>query len=229
MNHNLIHIWIISIFIALFFQLGTFTSASIQIGKVHRVIDGDTIIVTLNGAKEKVRLIGVDTPETVDPRRPVQYFGKEASAFTKKHIEGQTVRLDIPGQDRDRYNRILAYVYRASDDFFINYELIKQGYGFAYTKYPFKYMKEFRKAERRARENGLGLWARAISARTKPENAGQVTKRGPPGDLKVFITNYGKKYHRSTCKYLKRSRIEISLEEAKRKGFTPCKKCKPLK
>lgn len=196
---------------------------------VLRVVDGDTIVVTLNGAKEKVRLIGVDTPETVDPRRPVQYFGKEASAFTKKHIAGQTVRLDIPSQDRDRYNRILAYVYRASDDFFLNYEIIKRGYGFAYTKYPFKYMEEFKKAEQRARENGVGLWARATPARSKPKTAGQETKRGPPGDIKVFITNSGKKYHRSTCQYLKKSKIGISLKEAKRKGFTPCKKCKPLK
>jgi micrococcal nuclease len=122
-----------------------------------RVIDGDTIIVNIEGKKEKVRLIGVDTPETVHPNKPVEYFGKEASEFTKKMVEGKKVRLEYDWQKRDKYGRLLAYVF-LTDGTFLNAEIIKQGYGFAYTKYPFKYLDEFRRYEREARENGRGLW-----------------------------------------------------------------------
>lgn len=121
---------------------------------VERVIDGDTLKLT-NG--ERVRLIGVDTPETKHPRKPVQYFGKEASLFTKGMVEGKEVRLEYDWQRRDRYKRILAYVYLL-DGTFLNAEIIKQGYGFAYTKFPFKYLEEFRTYEKEARENRRGLW-----------------------------------------------------------------------
>jgi micrococcal nuclease len=83
-----------------------------------RVVDGDTIILS-NG--EKVRLIGVDTPETVRPNTPVEYYGKEASAFTKKMVEGKPVRLEYDWQQRDKYGRLLAYVY-LMDGTFINAE-----------------------------------------------------------------------------------------------------------
>lgn len=119
-----------------------------------RVVDGDTII--LDG-KEKVRLIGVDTPETVHPSKPVEYFGKEASAFTKRMVEGKRVKVEYDWQGTDKYGRTLAYIY-LEDGTFLNAEIVRQGYGHAYTKYPFKYMDEFRKYEREARENNRGLW-----------------------------------------------------------------------
>lgn len=122
-----------------------------------RVIDGDTIIVSINGKQERVRLIGVDTPETVHPNKLVEYFGKEASEFTKKMVEGKRVRLEYDWQKRDRYGRLLAYVY-LKDGTFLNAEIIKQGYGFAYTRFPFKYLEEFRQYEKDARENEKGLW-----------------------------------------------------------------------
>lgn len=122
--------------------------------KVIRVVDGDTIVLDGN---EKIRLIGVDTPETVHPQKPVEYFGKEASAFTKKMVEGKQVRLEYDWQRQDKYGRTLAYVF-LEDGTFINAEIIKQGYGFAYTKYPFKYLEEFRKYEKEAKENNRGLW-----------------------------------------------------------------------
>ena len=122
-----------------------------------RVVDGDTIVVEIEGKLEKIRLIGVDTPETVHPSKPVQYFGKEASNFTKKMVEGKKVRLEYDWQKRDKYGRLLAYVY-LEDGTFLNAEIIKQGYGFAYTKYPFKYLEEFRQYEREARSNSKGLW-----------------------------------------------------------------------
>jgi micrococcal nuclease len=122
-----------------------------------RVIDGDTIIVDMDGKEERVRLIGVDTPETVHPSKPVEYFGKEASEFTKSMVEGKKVRLEYDWQRRDKYGRLLAYIY-LEDGTFLNAEIIKQGYGFAYTRFPFKYLEEFRQYEREARENGRGLW-----------------------------------------------------------------------
>ena len=121
---------------------------------VERVIDGDTIIVRGVG---RVRLIGVDTPETVDPRRPVEFFGREASAFTKRLLDGKRVRLEYDWERTDRYGRTLAYVY-LPDGVFANAEIIRQGYGHAYTRFPFKHLDRFRALEREARNAGRGLW-----------------------------------------------------------------------
>lgn len=131
---------------------------------VTRVIDGDTLVVQGIGT---VRLIGVDTPETVDPRRPVQFFGKEASEFTRRMAQGRVVRLEFDGTRTDRYGRTLAYVY-LPDATFLNAEIVKQGYGHAYTQFPFRYLDQFRAYEREAREAERGLWA-AESAAAQPE------------------------------------------------------------
>ncbi len=143
-------IFVIPILI-LFFLLST---SHAEIYKVKRVIDGDTILL-ING--ERVRLIGVDTPETKHPQKPVQYFGREAYLFTKQMVDGKEARFEFERQKRDRYGRLLAYVYLL-DGTFLNAEIIKQGYGFAYTRFPFKYIEEFRRYEREARENRRGLW-----------------------------------------------------------------------
>ena len=130
-----------------------------ELREVTRVIDGDTLV--LDGG-ERVRLIGVDTPETVHPNKPVERFGKEASAFTRGRAEGKKVRLEYdPGTGRkDRYGRTLAYIY-LPDGTLLNLEIVRQGYGHAYTRFPFSKMDEFRAAEREAREERRGLWAEA--------------------------------------------------------------------
>ena len=131
---------------------------------VVRVVDGDTLEVEPNPSLElaegnHVRLIGVDTPETVHPSRPVEYFGREASAFTRRLCEGRRVRLEFdPAAGHDRYGRTLAYVY-LEDGTFLNAEIIRQGYGFAYTRFPFTHLEEFRALEREARDQRRGLWA----------------------------------------------------------------------
>jgi micrococcal nuclease len=127
---------------------------------VVRVVDGDTVIVNLEGKDERVRLIGVDTPETVHPSRPVEEYGREASLFTKNLLTGEQVYLvyDKGSLSRDRYDRILAYLFRAPDGLFVNLEIVRQGYGHAYTRYPFKYLDLFRAYEKHARESGKGLW-----------------------------------------------------------------------
>lgn len=122
-----------------------------------RVVDGDTLVVRMEGKKETVRLIGVDTPETKHPKKPVEYFGHEASRFTEGMAKGKRLRLEHDRQQRDRYGRLLAYVY-LEDGTFLNAEIIRRGYGFAYTKYPFRHMEDFRRMEREARESGAGLW-----------------------------------------------------------------------
>ena len=127
---------------------------------VSRVVDGDTIVVMVGGKEEKVRLIGVNTPETVDPRKPVECFGKEASDFLKHMLSGSSVRLesDATQSDRDSFGRLLRYVYR--NDVLINEEIISSGYGFEYTfSVPYKFQSEFKASERYAREGKVGLWA----------------------------------------------------------------------
>lgn len=127
--------------------------------KVIKFDDGDTIVVDMNGTKETVRFIGVDTPEVKDPRKPVQCYGHAASAFTKQLIGDQAVRLeaDPENTNRDRYNRLLRYIYLPNGTL-VNAEIIKQGYGFAYTSFPFTKKAEFKAYEDEARQNNKGLW-----------------------------------------------------------------------
>lgn len=121
---------------------------------VKRVIDGDTIELE-DG--ERVRYIGIDTPETVDPRKPVQCFGKEASLANRELVGGKSVRLEKDVSNKDKYGRLLRYVYQG--DKFINLELVKNGYAYAYTYPPdVKNSKLFLEAQKVAREARLGLW-----------------------------------------------------------------------
>jgi len=126
---------------------------------VTKVVDGDTFWVDDGSEKGlKVRLIGVDTPETVHSQKGVEYYGKEASNFAKSLLEGKKVRLEFDVDRIDRYGRTLAYVY-LSDGTFLNAELVKKGYAHVMTVPPnVKYSEKFLELEREARENKLGLW-----------------------------------------------------------------------
>ena len=142
--------------------MGLITSAQLDpiSARVERVIDGDTIQVRFEHKRYTVRLIGVDTPETVHPTKPVQYFGQEASAFTKAALEGKTVMLqkDRTGDTVDRYGRWLRYVLLDGDNF--NARLIREGYAHAYRRFPFSKRAEFIRLEEQARQRGIGLWNR---------------------------------------------------------------------
>ena len=122
-----------------------------------RVVDGDTIV--LDGG-ERVRLIGVDTPELHHPLKPVQTFAQEAKDRTVALAEGRRVGLEYDWQRQDRYGRTLAFVF-LPDGSLLNLRLIEEGYGFAYLRYPFRRdrMERFRLAEREARSRSRGLWA----------------------------------------------------------------------
>jgi endonuclease YncB( thermonuclease family) len=128
---------------------------------VVRVVDGDTVVLDGN---EKVRLIGINTPESVDPRRPVQRFGKEASAYAKALLQGKRVRVEHDVEKKDRYGRTLAYLH-LEDGTFVNLRLVQEGYASAY-RYPpnVRHAEEFRLAERRAREGKKGMWGDAPKA-----------------------------------------------------------------
>jgi micrococcal nuclease len=131
-----------------------------SVGRINRVVDGDTIHVQIGGHDETVRLIGIDTPETVDPRQPVGCFGKEASAHTKELLpKGTEVRLVRDVEARDRYDRLLAYVYRVKDDLFVNLELAEQGFADLLTYPPnVAHVDDFTAAVAAARDAGRGLW-----------------------------------------------------------------------
>jgi endonuclease YncB( thermonuclease family) len=126
---------------------------------VTYVFDGDTIGVGRGWRYEKVRLIGVDTPETVHPQKPVEKFGPEASEFTKKRLKGRKVHLEFePTNEYDHYGRLLAYVFLMDGTFF-NAELIKQGYARVIAPTPFRYYREFKRYEYEAKRAGLGIWS----------------------------------------------------------------------
>ena len=123
---------------------------------VSETIDGDTVRLSDGN---KVRILGIDTPETKDPRKPVQCFGKEASAKMKELVEGKKVILlvDASQGDKDKYGRLLRYVYSGNTD--IGAQMVKEGYAYAYTKYPVAKMEEYKALENEAKENNRGLWA----------------------------------------------------------------------
>ena len=135
-----------------------------QQAQINRVIDGDTIEVSLDGELKKVRLIGVDTPETVDPRRPVGCFGKEAASKTKQLVEGKKVILVKDISETDKFDRLLRYVYVQTDDgeeIFVNDYLVREGFAKAVTFPPdVKFAQQFQEAERQARLSNKGLWGK---------------------------------------------------------------------
>lgn len=134
------------------------TNISEKLYKVTRVVDGDTIIIDYNGTEERVRLIGIDTPESVHPNAEKNTeFGKIASNFTKEKLENKHVKIELDVQERDKYGRILAYVY--IDDVMYNKTLLKEGYAKIATYPPnIKYVDNFTEIQKEAKNNKKGLW-----------------------------------------------------------------------
>ena len=176
--------------------------------RVESVIDGDTVVLTALGT---VRLIGVDTPETVDPRRPVEAFGQAASAFLRSLLAEQVVRVEYDQTRTDIYGRTLAYLY-LPDGTSVNREIIRRGYGHAYTEFPFRYMDDYRAAEHEAREAQRGLWSDAQPA--------------SPDNPLVWIMPTGERYHRRNCRHVNNNARVLPLSEVSA-SYTPCLVCKP--
>lgn len=135
-----------------------------ETAKVSKVVDGDTIKVLINNKEETVRLIGIDSPEILDERKPIQCFGKEASNKAKEVLAGKTIILesDSTQGEKDEYGRLLRYVFINNLNF--NKLMISEGYAYEYTfkGNVYKYQSEFKNAEKKAQKNKKGLWANDV-------------------------------------------------------------------
>lgn len=207
---------------------------------VTRVVDGDTLEITLKGKTEKVRLIGVDTPETFESdklRRDVERTGQDkatikalgqrASEFTKGLVHaGDSVELEYGQEPRDRYRRLLAFVW-LSDGRMLNETIICEGYANALTRYPFRsdYMERFRACERTAREQGKGLWS---TGAVEPSPA--PSPSSAPSATLIKGNRNSKVYHLPGCPGYNRSKPEnvvifATEQDARQGGYRKAKNC----
>jgi len=206
-------------------------SSERQKAQVVKVIDGDTIEIE---GGSRVRYIGIDTPETVDPRKPVQCFGREAAEKNKELVLGETVELENDVSETDKYGRLLRYVYFGNPSIdsgqaiFVNDYLVRQGLARA-SSYPpdIKYQEQLRQAEQEARENIRGLWA-VCGANGETEAISQECQ------IKGNISSSGEKiYHRPDCPYWSKTVISeekgerwfCSEEEAQAAGWRRAQNC----
>lgn len=191
--------------------------------QVTRVVDGDTIEVNFNGEAERVRLIGIDTPETVHPNRGEEPYGREASNFTKTWLEGKQVGLEFDVQERDRYGRLLAYAWLNNQLF--NEILVREGYAKVSTYPPnVKYVDLFTAAQKEAREANRGLWG--IVQESTPQPPAELHQGNYTG------SKQSDKYHLPNCQWSEKIKKENlvtfqSKEEARSMGYLPCGVCKP--
>jgi len=178
---------------------------------VVKVVDGDTLVIDIDGRSTTVRLIGLDTPETVDPRKPVQCFGKAASDKAKELLTGQTVRVEYdlsqgsPSFAKasegtvDKYGRLLAYIY-LPDSMLFNEYMIAQGYGHEYTyDLPYRYQAEFKAAEVEAREAKRGLWANDACA----IESSRAARAAPPVSVATTSGGYDCSHNVYNCSSFK--------------------------
>ena len=186
------------------------TAQAAEYVTVTRVVDGNTIEVNFtDGRVESVRYIGINTPETGQP------YAAEATAYNSSLVAGKQVRMVKDVSDRDQYERLLRYVYIG--DLMVNAELVAKGYANAATYPPdVAFSEQFVALEAQARNNNLGLWA---PPPPQPTPTAQPAPSG--GDVTVYITNTGEKYHSDGCQYLRQSKIPISLADAKARGYEP--------
>lgn len=175
---------------------------------VVRVVDGDTIELA-DG--QRVRYLGIDTPESVDPRKGVACFGREAAERNRDLVEGQAVRLQRDVSDRDRYGRLLRYVYLGDE--LVNEQLVRDGYARTHAYPPdVRYQSRFEAAERDARAAGRGLWSACTTLRPVPEPA--ATDAFEPLMIKGNISANGERiYHSVECASYAKTRIDLTAGE----------------
>ncbi len=202
-------------------QLSSPKTSTNQSIKVVRVIDGDTIEIE---GGQKVRYIGIDTPELVDPRKPVQCFAQEASLKNKELIEGKTIELEKDISETDKYGRLLRYVYLPAeasakagvDGVFVNDYLVREGFAHA-SSYPpdIKYQEQFSQAEQEAQEFNRGLWGKCTGVNQPISNSPNQTANAKNGCLiKGNISSSGEKiYHIPGQYYYEKTVIDESRGE----------------
>jgi endonuclease YncB( thermonuclease family) len=208
------------------------STENIKTYKVTRVVDGDTIKVNFNGKEESVRLIGIDTPESVHPDASKNLpEGKLASQFTKDKLEGKEITLEFDVQERDKYGRLLAYAWIGGEMF--NKTLLEEGYAQLATFPPnVKYVEEFTQLQETAREGNKGLWNNNMFNAEANLNSTNVPEVKTIGKYVGSIES--DKYHYPSCRWaekiLKENEIWFdTIEEAKEQGYQPCGVCKPFK
>lgn len=190
---------------------------------VTRVIDGDTIEIE---GGQRIRYIGIDTPETSDPRTGVQCYGKEATSKNRALVEGKKVRLEKDVSETDKYGRLLRYVFIG--DQLINEVLVKEGYAFS-SPYPpdIKYQSKFDSAEKYARENDEGLWGScgfvAGEKTTLPSSDCNIKGNISSSGEKIYHVPGQKYYNQTVISESKGERWFCSEEEAKEAGWRKSK------
>lgn len=197
---------------------------NIQLAKVVRVIDGDTIEVDLGeGDIKTVRYIGIDTPESVDPRQPVQCFSKEASAKNKELVGNGIVGLEKDVSETDRYGRLLRYVYMG--DLFVNQVLVVEGYARS-SSYPpdVKYQDKLRLSEQQARTGNKGLWG-SCNPSTQTPTKKPVTSNPPSSQTNTNTpssTNTGGGVCKYSCSSPDRDCADFSSHSEAQTFFNCC-------
>ena len=182
-------------------------------GKVSSVVDGDTFKVKLGKKTETVRIIGIDTPETKDPRKPVQCFGKEASKKLTILLRGKTVMLEKnPAEDRDKYKRLLRYVSLKNKD--IGASMISDGYAFSYKIFPHPRLEDYNTLEQEARTAEKGLWGNVCDYPGSTASTPASTPAASSCTIKGNISTKSEKiYHLVGCNSYAKTAIDESAGE----------------
>ncbi len=210
--------------IAIFLPTAFAAAPQTEQGKVTSVVDGDTFKVKLGTKIETIRIIGIDTPETKDPRKPVQCYGKEASKKLTTLLRGKTVTLEKnPAEERDKYGRLLRYVSLKGKD--IGAGMISDGYAFSYKIFPHPRLEAYNTLEQKARDANKGLWgsicqykgAAASSAKSQPKATSSAASSAPAASSCVIKGNISstkeKIYHLPGCGSYNATQIDVSAGE----------------
>jgi micrococcal nuclease len=199
------------------------SDANVDTYPVTQVVDGDTIKVLINGEEETIRLLLIDTPETVHPNKPIQPFGPEASAFVKQLLSEKRVLLELGISERDKYGRLLAYVYTAEGEM-VNKLLLKNGLARVAYIYPpnTKYIDEFKEIQNQARKDNIGIWS------IETYDNEDESKLTNDCVIKGNINSNGEKiYHVPSGQYYERTKAEkifCTEKEAIQAGFRKSKR-----
>jgi len=200
--------------------------------EVLSVTAGNTLLVRLDGQETTVRLIGTYVP-------PNGTEADEARAYTQRLLEGESVYVeyDPSWPQRDREDRVWAYVYRAPDGLLVNLELVRLGYARISAAEPFEHQELLRAYERLARANRKGVWRPRSGGQTSdPPSSGPTARpgakpavepRSASDDATVYVTPHGQKYHRQDCRFVGAGATAMTVREARSRGYTPCARCKP--
>ncbi|MFC1717310.1 thermonuclease family protein [Candidatus Poribacteria bacterium] len=187
----------------------------LQSAEVIHITDGGTVEFCLAGEETSAvyRLAGVDTPEVNAVDKADEPYGKEAHTFLRNLLKGESVWVEHHGTGI--HNRPVVSLFRVPDGLFVNLEIVRQGYGEVYVAGEFDKKQLFLDYQEFAQKAKKGIWAEEESI----EGSGEVW---------IASSGQGKKYHRTPdCQYIRDKNVRISLEEAKRRGLEPCKRCKP--